>query len=234
MRTISIIILLVLCNCVNAASAHWTGIGLSSGGDLDTTVWNHFSGSVYGENGEHTWFHSFIYGHVENSGTYLKHLDFSGEMMEPTFNWWALALYGDIVSEATFASLNQLELIYYDDSFDSGGTLVENPSDFYMAFKVSEVLKGSTGYEEGMSWYGWVHVSIDENLEMTLLGADINLYGGAVTVGVIPEPTGGLLLLIGAAVLGLRRVKKLPCSAARTNVSPPWLRTGCRVCRPRR
>ena len=212
MKITIVAILLTLCSCVNAAPAYWTGIGLSSGEGFDNTVWNHFSGSVYGENGEHALFHSFIYGHVENNGTYLKHLDFSGEMMEPTFNWWALALYGDIVSEATFSSLNQLELIYYDDAFGNGGTLVENPSDFYMAFKVSEVLKGNAGYEEGMSWYGWAHVSIDENLEMTLLGADINLYGGAVTVGVIPEPPGGVLFLLGAAALGLRRKSPRRCA----------------------
>lgn len=205
MRIVTVMILLVLCNCAYAASARWTGIGLSSGEDLDNTVWNHFSGSVYGENSEHAWFHSFIYGHVENSGTYLKHLDFSGEMMEPTFNWWALALYGDIVCETTFENLRPVELFYYNDPVNIDGTLVDNPSDFYMAFKVSEVLKDSTGYVEGMSWYGWVHVSMDENLEMTLLGADINLYGGAVIVGAIPEPSDGMLLLIGAAALGLRR-----------------------------
>ena len=75
-----------------------------------------------------------------------------------------------------------------------------------MAFKVSEVLTGDEGYEEGMSWYGWVHVSVDENLQMTLLDEGINLYGGAVTVGMsIPEPSGGILFLLGAATLGLRR-----------------------------
>ncbi len=64
-------------------------------------------------------------------------------------------------------------------------------------------------YVEGMTWYGWVHVSVDENLDMTLLGDGINLYGGPVTVGVpesaIPEPAGGLLLLLGAGLLALRR-----------------------------
>ena len=130
-------------------------------------------------------------------------------MMEPTFNWWALVLYGDIVSESTFASFQSIELFDYDGRADIGGTLIETPKDFYMAFKVSEVLTGDEGYEEGMSWYGWVHVSLDDNLQMTLLDADINLYGGAVTVGMdIPEPSGGILFLLGAAVLGLGRGKK--------------------------
>ena len=205
MRIATIMILLVLCNCVNAASAHWTGLNLSNDEGFDDTKSYWFSGNVYGKNGEFTWFHTDIEGHVEVDGLHLKQNDFSQETMEPTFNWWALAMYGDIVSETTFASLNQIELSSWPDLYDSGGTLVENPEDFYMAFKVSEVLKGSTGYEEGMSWYGWVHVSIDENLEMTLLGADINLYGGAVTVGATPEPSGGMLVLLGLATLGLRR-----------------------------
>ena len=205
MKIATVMILLALCNCANAASAHWTGLWVDTDEGFDYTICYRISGGVYGENGEYGRIHVPIYGHVETDGLHLKQFDFSKEMMNPTFNWWALALYGDIVSEATFASLDQLELIYYDDSFDSGGTLVENPSDFYMAFKVSEVLVGDTGYEEGMSWYGWVHVSMDENLEMTLLGADINLYGGAVIVGAIPEPSDGMLLLIGAAALGLRR-----------------------------
>ena len=210
MRIIIVVVAFVLCMCSNAASARWGGINISNNESfLHNYMCYWLGGGVYGENGEYGRIHTSIYGHIETGGLHLKQFDFSGEMMEPTFCWWALALYGDIVSETTFSSLNQIELFSGTEPEDIGGTLVENPEDFYMAFKVSEVLKGSTGYEEGMSWYGWVHVTVDENLEMTLLGADINLYGGAVMVGAIPEPSGGILLLIGAAVLGLRRVEKL-------------------------
>ena len=96
---------------------------------------------------------------------------------------------------------------FVGDDYCTGGTLIENPSDFYMVFKVSEVLKDSSGYSEGQTWYGWVHVAIDDNLEMTLLGEGINLYGGAVTVGesVTPKPSSALLLLVGGALLALRR-----------------------------
>ena len=209
MRIIIIIVMLMFCNSIKAANVRWTGIQLTNN-NCDTAMEYDFGGFVYGENDKGTWILTHLYGHMENDGLHLKHEDFSVEMMNPTFNWWALALYGDIVSEATFTSLNQIELSRWPDLYDGGGTLVENPTDFYMAFKVSEVLLGSTDYEEGMSWYGWVHVSVDENLQMTLLDEGINLYGGAVMVGMgIPEPSGGMLLLIGVAVLGLRRVKEL-------------------------
>ena len=158
--------------------------------------------------------HSFLFGHMEDDNLYLKHEDFSHESMEPTYNWWALALYGDIVSEATFDSLNHVEDTYINDPNAPlvGGTQVENPSDFYMTFKVSEVLKDSSGYSEGQSWYGWVHVSVDDDLRMTLLGSDINLTGGAVTVGATPEPSLALLLLVGGALLALRRRRINGCA----------------------
>ena len=191
-----------------AAPANWTDITLTNGALYPNGSREyHFGADIYGENGAHAWMHSFLFGHMEDDNLYLKHEDFSHESMEPTYNWWALALYADIVSEATFDSLNHVEDTYINDPNAPlvGGTQVENPSDFYMTFKVSEVLKDSSGYSEGQSWYGWVHVSVDDDLRMTLLGSDINLTGGAVTVGVTPEPTSALLLLVGGALLALRR-----------------------------
>ena len=206
MRVVTFMMAIAFFCKVDAASACWKNFAMVNGGESGNAINYFFKGSVYGENGEYAWFHTDMYGHVENGGLHLKQFDFSKEMMEPTFNWWALVLYGDIVGESTFASFQHIELFDYDGHADSGGTLIETPEDFYMAFKVSEVLTGDEGYEEGMSWYGWVHVSVDDNLQMTLLDADINLYGGAVTVGMgIPEPSGGILFLLGTAVLGLRR-----------------------------
>ena len=196
---------LVFCRMAFAATAHWTGILVINDGSYSDGAGQYaIFGDVYGENGETSWILSTLYGHPDNGGFYLKHSDYSKESIEPTYNWWALALYGDVVSDVTFDSLTRVEDFLGDDWY-TGGTLVENPNNFYMAFKTSQVLKDSSGYSEGLSWYGWVHVSIDENLEMTLLGADINLTGGAVTVGASPEPSSALLLLVGGALLALRR-----------------------------
>lgn len=211
MKTVIAMLIFMLCEGAIAAAAHWEGVRLSNyGRDSETTRDYHFSGDIYGENGEFAWMLSDIYGHMENGNLYLKHMDFSLESMEPTFNWWALALYGDVVSEATFNSLTAIEDFYSNDSY-TGGTLVEHPSEFYMAFMVSEVLLENYCYVAGQTWYGWVHVAIDETLEMTLLGEGIDLYGGAVTVGAIPEPSSGLLLLAGGALLAMRRRRNLRC-----------------------
>ncbi len=186
-----------------AAPAHWAGISLSDDGIPGEPAQYFISSDIYGANGEYTWILSFMAGHMEDGGFLLKHKDFSSESMEPTFNWWALASYGDIVDKESFSRLTPIELFYVDDYY-SGGTLIENPSDFYMVFKASEVLIENGEYVEGMTWYGWVHVSVDENLYMTLLDDGINLDGGPVTVG-IPEPSSALLLLLGCALMALRR-----------------------------
>ena len=208
MRKVIVIFVFVFCGVADAAPSRWNGIGLFNGEWYSNGSREfHFGTDIYGEHGEYAWMHSFIYGYRGGDGLFLKHFDFSKESMEPTFNWWALAMYGDVVSEATFDLLTNVEDFYNTDPNEPyiGGTLVENPSDFYMAFKVSEVLLENHDYVAGQTWYGWVHVSIDGNLNMTLLGADINLTGGAVTVGATPEPSGALLLLVGGALLALRR-----------------------------
>ena len=63
-------------------------------------------------------------------------------------------------------------------------------------------------------YYGWVGLSIDNEGMLYSYGAvDLDhgpmVVGGGAWEGGIPEPSGGILLLIGAAVLGLRRVKEL-------------------------
>ena len=205
MKSSFLVVVLIFCRMAFAAAAHWTGVYVINDGSYSDGVGQYsIYGDIYGENGESSWIISTLFGHPDNGGFYLKHSDYSKESMNPTFNWWTLAVFGDVVSEATFDSLIHVE-DFLGDEWHTGGTKVENPSDFYMAFKVSEVLKDSSGYSEGQSWYGWVHVSVDENLEMTLLEDGINLTGGEVTVGVTPEPSSALLLLVGGALLVLRR-----------------------------
>lgn len=191
-----------------AASAYWSGINVfNSNTPNGLTMDYRIGGGIHGENGEYTWILTSIYGNTENGNLYLKQNDFSQESMDATFNWWAIVSYGEVVDEATFHdATKQVALFYGDAEYASiKGTLVENPRDFYMAFKASEVLDDGNAYVEGQSWYGWVHVSVADDLTMTLLGSGIDLYGGAVTVGAVPEPGGGLLLLIGGAMLALRR-----------------------------
>ena len=206
MRIVIAVLMVVLCEGVIAATANWSGVSVMTGGNYYGDVANYSMGGVVRGRAE---IHSEFFAHTEGEKLYMRHMDFSLEDIEPTFNWWAFAVYGDIVGEENFEAINRIE-DFYDNNVYAGGTLVENPSDFYMVFKVSEVLVENHDYVPGQTWYGWVHASIDENLEMTLLGDGINLDGGPVMVGEgsTPEPVSGLLLLVGGALLALRRRRR--------------------------
>ena len=206
MRIVIAVLMVVLCEGVIAATANWSGVSVMTGGNYYGDVANYSMGGVVRGRAE---IHSEFFAHTEGEKLYMRHMDFSLEDIEPTFNWWAFAVYGDIVGEENFEAINRIE-DFYDNNVYAGGTLVENPSDFYMVFKVSEVLVENHDYVPGQTWYGWVHASIDENLEMTLLGDGINLDGGPVMVGKgsTPEPVFGLLLLVGGALLALRRRRR--------------------------
>ena len=210
-RNAIVVIILMCCLKGNAASAYWTDIFVQNNVDFNNAIQYGFGGDIYGENNAYSWIFTQMFGHMESDGLHLKQKDFSQEWMNATFNWWAIVAYGEIVNEVTFHdATKQVELFYNNDKY-TGGTVVENYDDFYMAFKVSEVLLEGGDYVAGQSWYGWVHVSVDDtDLKMTLLGSGINLYGGAVTVGAIPEPVAGLLLLVGGAALALRRRRRSP------------------------
>ena len=159
---------MTLCYRGIAAMAHWSGVSVYNYGQHpDQTRDYCLEGGIHGQNGEFAEILSDMYGHVENGGVFLKHADYSRESLNPTFNWWVIALYGEVVDEANFNSHASVQ-DFNDYTYYSGGTLVENPNDFYMAFKVSEVLLENYDYVVGQTWYGWVHVSIDENLEMTI------------------------------------------------------------------
>ena len=167
----------------------------------------------------------------------------TGTVLEFIGNW-VEAEYGSRIDASTTRGIGRY-FEHGDYSSESNVTIYDvvlrQGETTYLAF-CGEQLAGhsmSNLARTGVYLYGWVSLTVDENGIPKVTGSAIDLDGGPMVVGGgawtggIPEPTSGMLLLIGAAVLGLRRVKKLPCSPAQTNIAPPWLRTGCRVCQPR-
>ncbi|MCQ2392869.1 MAG: hypothetical protein MJ249_01155 [Kiritimatiellae bacterium] len=65
---------------------------------------------------------------------------------------------------------------------------------------------------DGLDRFGWYHLSVDDNMQMSILDVGIGFYGEAVVVGIgpIPEPSCVLLALLGGALLVLWR-KNLCC-----------------------
>lgn len=115
-------------------------------------------------------------------------------------NTFVLSCLGDLVyadyinnqsqyfSYAKFGDENSGRTDYYLD------ILVDNP--VYIAFQ-NEFAGGTR--------YGWFQIGVDQAGELNILSSAWDLDGDAIVVGAIPEPTSGMLVLLGMAALALKR-----------------------------
>ena len=146
-----------------------------------------------------------------------------GGVLESIGNW-VKAEYGTCVDASTVR--NQKEY-FQRGPFDDGGTstydvTIEQDHITYLAF-CGEILSGdmSSLARTGVYLYGWVSLGVDENGIPVLTGSAIDLDGGPMIVGGgawtggIPEPSGGMLFLLGMAMLGLRRRGQMPDTKTR-------------------
>ena len=84
------------------------------------------------------------------------------------------------------------------DSARTDYKLTFNPGDsYYLAFVEAR-------FDEPLH-YGWVHLGMAEDSRIVLLGSAMDLDGDPIVVGAIPEPSSGVLLLLGVAGLAMRR-----------------------------
>ena len=202
MKILACIMLLFFASGVIAAEMSWEYVFISTGYSQNPHFrWYEFCGyvesDVAGGSSEGP-----LIGYENGEGFHLKQQDHKTTPMPVDNNIWVLAFYGDLLCQETIEQMTRIELVYWYDTTETGGVLVENPADFYLGFMST----GSNAYD-GVDRFGWYHVSVDEDLEMTLLDAGIGLYGEPVRVGIgpIPEPSSAVLLLVGVALLGLRR-----------------------------
>ena len=204
MRTfISGLMFFACCFSTFGSDARWEYVAIVNGevGDVGIHLYCLYGYVVSDNGGAST--EGPLLGYATQDGFYLKQYDYRlAPMEERDNNVWVLAFYGDLLSHETIEQMARVELTDWNDYSKSGGVLVPNPSDFYLGFMST----GDNAYD-GIDRFGWYHVSVDDNLEMTLLDSGIGLYGESVVVGVgpTPEPSSAMLLLFGLAALGLRR-----------------------------
>ena len=204
------IVILLLATTVSfvscAANASWEIVSVSNGrvGDLPIHLYSFF-GYVDSDGGGGL-IECPLWGFEGAEGFYLKQYNNKETPAPRENNVMVLAYYGELLNRETFDAAAKIPLTFYSDYEMTGGILVENPSDFYLGFMST----GGNAYD-GVDRFGWFHVSLDDSLRMTLLDSGIGLYGEDVIVGVgpTPEPTSGLLLLVGLAALGLRRSSRM-------------------------
>ena len=81
----------------------------------------------------------------------------------------------------------------------------ELDSDLYLMFAMGDNDGHNNYISNPYCLYGWVHLNVDEQGRMNILSSVIGMEGQSMIVGAIPEPSAGVLLLLGLAALALRR-----------------------------
>jgi len=119
----------------------------------------------------------------------------------------------DLVSVSAFGN-GKASLFSTEYSGSSGMMSVAQNQTFYLGFQLYELVEEmdpESGFrlDRGDSFYGWLEFFATNSGRVELRSSAIDLGGGSMIVGggaaPIPEPSCGLLLLVGVAVLSLRR-----------------------------
>ena len=129
--------------------------------------------------------------------------------------YWVLAEWGDVVDDSLLASRDMVLDAYYSDrsKIEYDSVFVPMNERFYLALIVDDA-----------DYYGWLAIDVDSRGELWLAQSVLSTEPGIVvgampepTIEPTPEPSSGLLLLIGVAGLALRRRYNLrsPCQTHR-------------------
>ena len=137
-----------------------------------------------------------------NDGGYME---FSNAMV--------LSVFG-VVNDAAYMS-GQSSYLYLSDSYYGDPSSSNYRTDAPLVISKGEsayvAIAGRNVLYTDEILYGWAKLSVDQDGLLHMDNSVLAPLGITPIVGQlpIPEPSGGMLLLIGAVVLGLRRVKRL-------------------------
>ena len=205
MKLITFVVLIMSMLTCHAANVHWATLTVEDWGD---------SYCVFDNYGVVCFYVSINCDTIANRFT----LSFQSDEYAywPLFENIAVSREGDVVNASTTRHLDDSRYVVHygiDDNRYFFGEIsdVAPYSDIYLSYICSV---DPVDYKENQSYYyGWVGLSIDNEGTLYPYGA-VDLAGGPMVVGggawegAIPEPSAGVLLLLGAAALGLRRRHK--------------------------
>ena len=127
-------------------------------------------------------------------------------------NWFVMNK-GDMVNDATTRFQEEDKYLIRHEmgdgaNIDNGTFYMENNTSLYLAFVCSDI---PYGVSQPPYVYGWIELEVNNEGNIVINSSAYDLDGGPMIVGGgawegdIPEPSGGILFLLGAAALGLRR-----------------------------
>lgn len=116
-------------------------------------------------------------------------------------NKFATAAKGDVVSYDYMASKGEyFAWAQYGnpDTHADYTIFLDGTENVYLAFAADYATFDSVRY-------GWMELGLDDEGKLKVYSSAWDLDGDSIAVGAIPEPSSGLVLLLGVAALALRR-----------------------------
>ena len=138
---------------------------------------------------------------------------------------WMQVAIGDIIDQMTFENAVAVfsnGLAPFESGRIQTPISVSGNQDIYLAFASYSLYidtTAPTGYsiDKSNPHLGWVGLNVNRG-SVSLIGSYVDIDGNPIIAGqyasTVPEPCGGVLLLVGGAALGLRR-RRQPSALAR-------------------
>ena len=180
MKNLPAIIVLLFCHVAFAAAVEWNVVHV----EYD-----------YASTTQASFFEPFLPLNIQPSGAGLQ-VSTGAERYLEFANTFALALYGDLVTDAYMESKGEwFAYARYSDfnnenSHSDYSIIVPPDESVFLAFR-SETMFNETAI------FGWVELGLDEAGKLTALRSAWDKSGSSIRVGVTPEPSSALLLLVG-------------------------------------